>query len=50
MLVEEGDITAFLNLVGRHTRWDDDEAAALRLRRPWRRNRRLEEWNWQRRD
>ena len=33
-----------------HTRWDDDEAAALRLRRPWRRNRRLEEWNWQRRD
>lgn len=49
MLVEEGDITAFLNLVGRHTRWDDAEAVALRLRRPGRRNRRLEEWNWQRR-
>ena len=49
MLVEQGDIAGFLDLVGRNCRWDDNDAARLRLWRPWRRNRRWEAWNWQRR-
>ena len=49
MLVEDGDIAGFLDLVGRNTRWDDDDAARLRLWRPWQRKRRWEAWNWQRR-
>ncbi|MBW8752813.1 MAG: class I SAM-dependent methyltransferase [Sphingomonadales bacterium] len=49
LLVERGDIAAFLDLIGRNTHWDDDDAARLRLWRPWRRNRLWENWNWQRR-
>jgi cyclopropane-fatty-acyl-phospholipid synthase len=48
LLVEEGDIAAFLDLIGRNTHWDDGDAARLALWRPWRRNRRWETWNWQR--
>jgi cyclopropane-fatty-acyl-phospholipid synthase len=49
LIVEEGDIRGFLDLVGRNTQWDDDDAARLRLWRPWRRRARRENWNWQRR-
>jgi cyclopropane-fatty-acyl-phospholipid synthase len=48
MVVEEGDIAAFLDLIGRNTHWDDDDAARLALWRPWRRSRRWEMWNWKR--
>jgi len=48
LLIEQGDIAAFLDLVGRNTHWDDDDAGRAFLWRPWRRNRRLEAWNWQR--
>lgn len=49
LLVDEGDIADFLDLVGRNTRWDDDDAARLNLWRPWRRSGLWENWNWQRR-
>ena len=49
LIVEDGDIRAFLDLIGRNTQWDDDGAARLRLWRPWRGNSRWEAWNWQRR-
>jgi cyclopropane-fatty-acyl-phospholipid synthase len=48
LLIEEGDIALFLDLIGRNTHWDDDDAARLSLWRPWRRNRRWETWNWKR--
>ncbi|WP_116090113.1 SAM-dependent methyltransferase [Sphingomonas crusticola] len=48
LIVEEGDIAAFLDLIGRNLQWDDDAAARLRLWRPWRLSR-WENWNWQRR-
>ena len=49
LLIEQGDIAAFLDLVGLNTHWDDDDAVHPHLWRPWRRNRRWEAWNWQRR-
>lgn len=49
MVVEQGDIRAFLDLIGRNMRWDED-AGRGRLWRPWRRNRRWEAWNWARRN
>jgi cyclopropane-fatty-acyl-phospholipid synthase len=48
MVVEEGDIAAFLDLIGHNTHWDDDDAVRLALWRPWRRSRRWETWNWKR--
>ena len=48
LLIEEGDIAGFLDLVGLNAHWDDDDAMRSRLWRPWRRNRRWEAWNWQR--
>jgi cyclopropane-fatty-acyl-phospholipid synthase len=48
LLVEDGDIAAFLDLVGRNTHWDDDDAVRLALWRPMRRSRRWASWNWKR--
>jgi cyclopropane-fatty-acyl-phospholipid synthase len=48
LLVEKGDIAAFLGLIGRNTHWDDDDAVRLSLWRPWRRSQRWETWNWKR--
>ena len=48
LLVEQGDIRAFLDLVGLNTHWDDDDPVRLRVWRPWRRGGRLETWNWAR--
>src|SRR6186713_1766974 len=31
LVVEQGDIRAFLDLVGRNTHWDDDDAVRLRM-------------------
>ncbi|WP_336973062.1 cyclopropane-fatty-acyl-phospholipid synthase family protein [Sphingobium aromaticiconvertens] len=49
LVIDEGDIRLFLDLVGQNARWDDDDAAALRLWRPWRHNLWLASWNWKRR-
>lgn len=49
LVIDEGDIRSFLDLVGQNARWDDDDAASLHLWRPWRHNRRLASWNWKRR-
>jgi cyclopropane-fatty-acyl-phospholipid synthase len=48
LIVEEGDIRAFLDLVGRNTHWDDDDAVRLHLWRPWRGPSPWASWNWQR--
>lgn len=48
MRIEQGDVRAFLDLIGRNMRWDED-VARRPLWRPWRRNRRWTAWNWARR-
>lgn len=48
LLIEQGDIRAFLELIGLNTHWDDDDAVRLRLWRPWRRGGLWETWNWKR--
>jgi len=48
LIVEEGDIRAFLDLVGQNTHWDDDDAVRLRMWRPWRGTTPWAAWNWQR--
>jgi cyclopropane-fatty-acyl-phospholipid synthase len=48
LLIEAGDIASFLDLIGRNTHWDDDDAVRLALWRPWRGNRVWETWNWRR--
>src|ERR1044072_467748 len=47
--LEEGDILSFLDLIGRNTHWDDDDAVRLKLWRPWRHLAWLDAGNWQRR-
>lgn len=49
LLIEEGDIADFLDLVGRNTHWDDDSSQRLALWRPWRSSPIWQNWNWQRR-
>lgn len=49
LLIEEGDIADFLDLVGRNTHWDDDSSQRLALWRPWRSSPVWQNWNWQRR-
>jgi cyclopropane-fatty-acyl-phospholipid synthase len=49
MIAEEGDIRDFLDLVGLNTHWDWDDAAQLKLWRPWRHSAWWASWNWQRR-
>jgi cyclopropane-fatty-acyl-phospholipid synthase len=48
LVVEQGDIAAFLDIVGRNTHWDDDDGVRPALWRPWRRSRSWETWNWKR--
>lgn len=48
LIVEQGDIAAFLDLIGRNTHWDDERALSLRLWRPWRGTTPWDAWNWQR--
>ena len=48
LLIEQGDIRAFLDLIGRNTHWDDDDAVRLKLWRPWRRGSPWEARNWER--
>ncbi|AHE52530.1 SAM-dependent methyltransferase [Sphingomonas sanxanigenens] len=50
MLIEAGDIRQFLDLIGRNTHWDDDDAVRLNVWRPWRSSAGpFAAWNWQRR-
>jgi cyclopropane-fatty-acyl-phospholipid synthase len=49
MVVERGDVAALLDLVGRNTHWDDDDAVWPTLWRPLRRSGRWAAWNWRRR-
>jgi cyclopropane-fatty-acyl-phospholipid synthase len=46
MLIEQGSIRDFLDLIGRNTHWDDDETVHLALWRPWRHNRLWTSINW----
>lgn len=48
LIVDQGDIGAFLDLIGRSTHWDDDDAVRLRMWRPWRGPSPWESWNWAR--
>ncbi|MDB5701469.1 MAG: dnaC [Sphingomonadales bacterium] len=48
LIVEQGDIRGFLDLIGQNTHWDNDDAVRLRMWRPWRGPRPLEAWNWAR--
>jgi len=48
MIVEQGDIRDFLDLIGLNTHWDWDDSVRLGLWRPWRRNLWWSAWNWQR--
>src|SRR5690242_4980784 len=49
MIVEDGDIRDFLDLIGLNIHWDWDESVRLGLWRPWRGSARWASWNWQRR-
>lgn len=48
LLIEEGDIAACLDLIGRNTHWDDDDAVRLAFWRPRRRSAFRENHNWRR--
>ena len=49
LIVEDGDIRTFLDLIGYNTRWDADNPARVRLWRPQRIAATLDTWNWRRR-
>ena len=49
LIVEEGDIRQFLDLIGYNLRWDADNPARTRLWRPQRIAAMLDTWNWERR-
>jgi len=49
MIVEEGDIRQFLDLIGYNVRWDADNPVRVRLWRPQRIAAMLDTWNWERR-
>jgi cyclopropane-fatty-acyl-phospholipid synthase len=48
LVIEQGDIRSFLDLIGQNTHWDDDDAVRLRTWRPWRGPRPWAAWNWER--
>lgn len=48
LVVEQGDIRDFLDLIGQNTHWDDDDAVRLKMWRPWRSRSPWETWNWER--
>ena len=49
LIVEQGDIRAFLDLIGYNVRWDADNPVRTRLWRPQRIAAWLDTWNWERR-
>ena len=49
LIVEDGDIRQFLDLVGYNVRWDADNPVRTRLWRPRRIAAMLDTWNWERR-
>jgi cyclopropane-fatty-acyl-phospholipid synthase len=49
MIVEDGDIRDFLDLIGLNIHWDWDESVGLGLWQPWRYNGWWTSWNWKRR-
>ena len=49
LIVEDGDIRAFLDLIGHNLRWDADNPVRARLWRPQRIAAALDTWNWERR-
>jgi cyclopropane-fatty-acyl-phospholipid synthase len=49
LIVEDGDIRDFLDLIGYNLRWDADNPVRSRLWRPHRLAAALDTWNWQRR-
>ena len=49
LIVEESDISGFLDLIGYNLRWDADNPVRTRLWRPQRIAALLDTWNWQRR-
>ncbi len=49
LVVEDGDIRAFLDLVGYNVRWDADNPVRTRLWRPQRIAAWFDTWNWERR-
>jgi len=49
LIVEEGDIRQFLDLIGYNVRWDADNPARVRLWRPQRIAAMFDTWNWERR-
>jgi cyclopropane-fatty-acyl-phospholipid synthase len=49
LIVEEGDIGQFLDLIGYNVRWDADNPVRTRLWRPQRIAAMLDTWNWERR-
>ena len=49
LIIEEGDIRQFLDLIGYNVRWDADNPVRTRLWRPQRIAAVLDTWNWERR-
>jgi cyclopropane-fatty-acyl-phospholipid synthase len=49
LIVEQGDIRDFLDLVGYNLRWDADNPVRAKLWRPRRIGAMLDTWNWERR-
>ena len=49
LIVEEGGIRQFLDLIGYNLRWDADNPVRVRLWRPQRAAAMLDTWNWERR-
>jgi cyclopropane-fatty-acyl-phospholipid synthase len=49
LIVEQGDIRDFLDLVGYNVRWDADNPVRVKLWRPQRIGAMLDTWNWERR-
>jgi cyclopropane-fatty-acyl-phospholipid synthase len=49
LIVEQGDIRSFVDMIGYNTRWDADNPARVRLWRPQRIGAMLDTWNWERR-
>jgi cyclopropane-fatty-acyl-phospholipid synthase len=49
MIVAQGDIRDFADLIGRNLQWDDDDSARIRMWRPHRLLAALDTWNWERR-
>jgi len=49
LIIEDGDIRDFADLIGYNVRWDADNPARVRLWRPRRVGAMLDSWNWRRR-